>query len=322
MLMVKFIISTLNRPFVKYSLTEVHMKSDAMKRMDRTARDRFGKMYLANAVVLIKSSSSRAYQKIMEGCDQARANICIQPYARHRAVLIRPLAAGWRIDSNAKVLQSVDSLVKGLLRGGGVRAIPGYSLTGHNDPPFIFPTGAIFLLLDPKYISSVMRDVRRYPFQLIRRIFRTPILRMQLPPGQEGLAGIIAEQVSHVPGVIAATADFSYYGPYERTIHQPPGQPPTVDAISFLRRNLIDRAWEFGMGNKDIDVAVIDSNFYDHPDMLYRLDHGYDAADNDHDPRSPLVPPDADVSQPGFYRRRCQVLSRARVRSTRSTVPG
>lgn len=278
------------------------MKKAQNKTVKRRTISRFGTMYPVSGVVLIKSNSDRVFGKMSKGCLEAPADVLIRQYARRRAILLRSYAAERTGVAMHKASISVDLLAKKLLRAGAARAIAGYSPSGQNVPPFIFPTGAIFVLMDPKCMQDVMRVVRRFPLQSIRRMARAPVLKIQLRPGQEGNAGILEEHVARVPGVLAATADFSYYGTYQRIIHQPPSERPSLDRSTMLVENLVYRAWEFGLGKDGIDVAVLDGNFYDHPDIVYRLDHGYDAADGDHDPRSPLSPPDADVTSPIFYR--------------------
>jgi hypothetical protein len=131
-----------------------------------------------------------------------------------------------------------------------------------------------------------------------------PVAEVSLPGDQRNEAFDLAQEIGSDAVVSIATADFHALG---KDIGFTPHQnvpPPTVGDNDVVMRNRIRRAWELFYPSSgpsaagyptrflcsDINVAVIDSNFYDHVDIRYQW-IGYDAADEDTDPRSPLEPP-------------------------------
>jgi len=138
-----------------------------------------------------------------------------------------------------------------------------------------------------------------------------PVAMLQLRPGTEFRAFDIASDIASHAEVLIATPSFDAFG--QNIANKPAtlGVPPITDYNDVITRNLVHRTWEmfypFSQGPlipteydnrflcSDASVVVLDHNFYDHRDIRFQW-VGFDAADGDADPRSPLDPPDIDTS--------------------------
>ena len=143
------------------------------------------------------------------------------------------------------------------------------------------------------------------PGDLRREVHPLAIAFLTLPEADWDKVWDVIEALRSFEDVTAVAPDVHVLGKNVRS--QPTlTPPPAVTAADLTANNLIRRAWELFYFHSvvpspvagpflasDRHVAVIDMNFFDHPDIRY-LWKGYDAADGDRDPRSPLDPPDAD----------------------------
>ncbi|MFL5483819.1 MAG: S8/S53 family peptidase [Gemmatimonadaceae bacterium] len=124
-------------------------------------------------------------------------------------------------------------------------------------------------------------------------VFDTRIVKIWLRDEQRADAFAIASQLQGLKGVRLAAADFHALGHHLRRV-----ELPMVSANSFERRNYVDLAWSLlrpsdyypaagqFLGSRQ-QVAVIDWDFDPHTQIYFNL-IGYDAADGDHNPMTPL----------------------------------
>ncbi len=139
-----------------------------------------------------------------------------------------------------------------------------------------------------------------------------PFARMTLPKGMIDRISDTLLEISSNPKVKNAIPDFHVIGKNVRTKPLQVFPPsPTMHQITY--KNHIDRAWRLInrsmmddlSGLEDIFIAsrqtvsVFEGNFFDHEGIIFDLS-GYDATDQDNDPRSPPDPLDIDLDN-GHY---------------------
>ena len=128
---------------------------------------------------------------------------------------------------------------------------------------------------------------------------RVPVATVVLPPARRDEAFEVAARVAALPGVRAATPNIHALG--EKLRAQPQQTPPGPTLPNGVHRlNLVHLAWELVnpsdlaaapgefLASREL-VAVLDLDFEDHPDIAFEQ-IGYDTADQDRDPRTPLDP--------------------------------
>ena len=260
----------------------------------------FMNLYRVGGVTLCRAVSNAALKKAIELCKHAAdEGIQTLAFSASRTVLLRT--------SGRQSLQSLSKLnaVISKLHSAKLlhQVLPAFSKTGNARSPMVFPNGVICILLkDSLSVTDKKALLGRTSAKPIKTYGRSPFLKVGFPRGRELDTSALVSRLEKNKLVEAVTPDFHYFGDFDPNPAMPPNTIPDVASDSTFQRAFVERAWEFGWGKDGTNVAVVDSNFYDHADITYRFDHGFDAADGDHDPRSPLNPPDVVTTNPLHYR--------------------
>ncbi len=181
---------------------------------------------------------------------------------------------------------------------------PAFSQKGEFRLPLFFPTGKIYIVTENTVKNEDLTGIlRNYPGKIVKSYKKLPIKVFQLQPDYIHIAGQIAIELEHQDRIQLASADFHALD--DKKNIQPESFQGTWQQLysnnAILRKSYVFRAWEFGEGTPGVNVAVIDKNFSDHPNLTYRLAHGYDAADGGNDPRQPKAPESFDENSQPVY---------------------
>ncbi|MCB9523151.1 MAG: S8 family serine peptidase [Myxococcales bacterium] len=124
----------------------------------------------------------------------------------------------------------------------------------------------------------------------VRRVHRRErIWQVTGHPGEDGLA--VAARLMDAPGVANATPDL-WLAHTRHAIDIPPDDP-RYDGQWYLERITIEDAWALSTGAPEVNITIIDGGCQtEHPDLVAKMDPGYDAADDDADPNP-------DIGYPG-----------------------
>ncbi len=117
----------------------------------------------------------------------------------------------------------------------------------------------------------------------IRRVHRgARIWQVAGAPGEDGLA-VAARLAEGAEGVANAAPDL-WLAHTRHAIAIPPNDPRYAGQW-YLDRIDVESAWRLSSGAAEVSIAIIDGGCAtEHPDLVDKMDPGYDAADDDDDP--------------------------------------
>lgn len=204
-------------------------------------------------------------------------------------------------------------------RKKALAAFPDLEIQFFNDEKAKMPVNERSFVHGKEYIpdyarSAIERGIKPPPAVSIQKggVVPRPFAVLRLPVGQEHQTFMLADTIAGLPGIRLSTPDFHVLG--KKIVGLTTNNPPPIPGSdTFIARAQIDRAWSLFypmsyMGSalfpdrfmcSDKLTAVFDGNFHDH-NSLRQFFIGYDAADNDQDPRSPIHPPGTTIVDPEY----------------------
>lgn len=163
----------------------------------------------------------------------------------------------------------------------------------------------------PEYVKEGIKQGIKVPEIYSRNekdtVIACPFAVIKLPSRREHETFIITAEISKLKGVSFASPGFHALGKDLLKLNNN-NPPPSVSGNFITNKNFIRRSWELFYPCNDVFnssypdkflcsdllTADFDDNFFDH-NYIRQSIIGYDAYDNDLDPRTPLYPPDINI---------------------------